>query len=303
MHIKNFTKAQKGHILGHNENAKIRSKLKHVDPTLTKYNYSLCERNIKSIEYWEQRYKESKHSNQKKTTVMTDIVLTQPKGNYTKEQSKQFFETSYKFLSERYGVQNVVSAIVHLDEINAQPHLHLCIIPINEQNRCSARGIFSREELQKVHIELQKWLDSSLDFEVPILNGATANGNKTIQQLKSETNEKQLQEIKEKIQQEKQIYKFLKSENEKMRNESIDISKLKNENEELKKMLSNTVSAQDYNKVVKAYNSKTQEVKEYKEYVDEFETYLNKKGLFRDFLNYSTNQNENQKNKHFDIEK
>lgn len=300
MHIKNFTKAQKGHILGHNENAKIRKELKHIDPTLTKYNYSLCEREIKSIDYWEKRYKESKHSNQKKTTVMSDIVLTQPKGNYTKEQSKQFFETSYKFLSERYGVQNVISAVVHLDEINAQPHLHLCIIPINEENRCSARGIFSREELQKVHIELQKYLDKHLDFEVPVLNGATANGNKTIQQLKAETNEKQLQELTEKIQQEKQIYKFLKSENEKMRNESIDISKLKNENEELKKMLKNTVSVKKYNDVAKAYNSKVQEVKEFKEYASDLEVYLNKKGLLNEFWD---KQNQNQKNKHFDIEK
>ena len=294
MHIKNFTKAEKGHILTHNNNADVRSRLKHIDKEKTKLNYNLCPREEKAIEYWDKRYKETTHSNQKKTTVLTDMVLTLPK-EVPLNKSREFFETSFKFIKQRYGAENIVQAVVHMDE-EGQPHLHTDLIPVDANGRCSARGVFSKTELKQMHIDLQKYLDENLSFSACVLNGSTANGNKTVQELKS-------QSLAEKVEQEKRIYNFLKSENQKLKNENVDIPKLKNENEELKKMLSNTVSAKKYNEVVKAYNSKTQEVKEYKEYVDEFETYLNKKGLFRDFLNYSTNQNENQKNKHFDIEK
>ena len=46
MHIKNYNKAQKGHILTHNENADVRSRLKHVDKDKTSLNYNLCPRDV-----------------------------------------------------------------------------------------------------------------------------------------------------------------------------------------------------------------------------------------------------------------
>lgn len=115
IHISNYNKQQKGHILSHNSNALIRSKLKNVSSELTKDNYNLCSReNIKDIDYWAKRYEQSKHSNQKKTAVMSDIVITLPKGDYTKEESREFFEFCYGFLSRRYSEENVISSWVHL---------------------------------------------------------------------------------------------------------------------------------------------------------------------------------------------
>ena len=98
------------------------------------------------------------------------------------------------------------------DEPSANDHMHFCFCPINkETNRCSARGIFTKEELKNVHIELQKGLEEKYGLKYQVLNGATSGGNKTIEELKAETQKKQNEEIKEQIKQQKQILNFLKN--------------------------------------------------------------------------------------------
>lgn len=300
MHIKNYTKAQKGHILTHNENAEVRAKLKNVDKDLTKNNYNLCERDIKAIEYWEKRFNESKHSNQKKTAVMSDLVLTEPKG-LTEEQSKQFFKESYSFLSERYGKENIISAWVHCDEPDAQRHMHLCLLPINkETNRCSARGVFSKEELQSVHTELQEHLDISLDFSAKILNGATSGGNKSIEQLKAEKLQKENQELNDRLREERIKLNFLQRElgelqeenqKEETRNKAIkevysdvqdrlmlekENQRLTEENRELKAQVVGSVSEKEYNEL---YNQ-----------AELMANYISKTGQEERFVNFANSR-------------
>lgn len=44
------------------------------------------------------------------------------------DEMKSFFQESYEVLSERYGKENVISAIVHLDETT--PHMHFNLVPL-----------------------------------------------------------------------------------------------------------------------------------------------------------------------------
>lgn len=300
MHIKNFTKSQKGHILTHNENSDVRKKLKNVDAEKTKFNYNLApEREETALEYWAKRFDESKHSNQKKTAVMSDIVITQPK-EVKNENSEVFFKASYNFLKERYGEENIISAWVHLDEPNAQPHLHFCMLPINKDLRCSARGVFSKEELQSVHIDLQEHLNKELNFSVSVLNGSTANGNRTIEQLKAETLKRENDALKDKINEEKRIINYLQGElielQEKNLKESArekalkevykDVEErciLERENKELKEQLEDSVSQEEYKEL---YNLAVKMdkfiVKNHKEEFEGFlqqDEYFNKKDL------------------------
>lgn len=296
MHIKNYNKAQKGHILTHNENADVRSRLKHVDKDKTSLNYNLCPRDVSAIDYWQERFNQSKHSNQKKTTVMTDIVLTEPKG-LTDEQSKQFFKESYGFLAKRYGEDNICSAWVHCDEPDAQRHLHLCMLPINkETNRCSARGVFSKEELQAVHSDLQKHLDSSLDFKACVMNGATHGGNKTIQELKAESLAKENQALQKQLREEQIKLRFLQGELEQVKESNLreetrtraieerytditDRLSLEGENERLKAQLADAIPKADFDEVMEQYE------KAYK-LLESADAYFDRIGGKEDFINF-----------------
>ena len=123
--------------------------------------------------------------------------------------SKLFLERTYKFLAYRYGEQNVVSAYAHLDE--SRPHLHFSFIPVVfmpevEKNgrrrggyhKVSAKELINRKELQIFHGDLENHLDSFGDYHFEILNEATKDGNKTVAQLKIETNHKAVKESKRK---------------------------------------------------------------------------------------------------------
>jgi len=78
---------------------------------------------------------------------------------------------------------------VHYDETS--PHLHFTFVPAvydskKEKIVVNAKKCISKFELQKIHSEMQNYLEEKLQTKVNILNGATKDGNKSIRQLKSE---------------------------------------------------------------------------------------------------------------------
>ena len=78
-----------------------------------------------------------------------------------------------------------------------QPHMHFAFIPVvydvkKDKEKVSAKEALNRSQLKRFHPELQevidKWIDEKeYDFECNVLNGATENGNKTIEELKIES--------------------------------------------------------------------------------------------------------------------
>ncbi|MCH3737880.1 plasmid recombination protein, partial [Campylobacter coli] len=64
----------------------------------------------------------------------------------TPEQEREFFKTAYDFYCEKYGKENVISAMVHKDETT--PHLHLLIVPLTKDGRLCAKELFDRETIR-----------------------------------------------------------------------------------------------------------------------------------------------------------
>ena len=74
------------------------------------------------------------------------------------EDTRRFFEESKAFLTEFVGTENVISAMVHLDE--KTPHMHFLHVPVTPNGRLSAKTIYSRESLKKLQTELPRHLQS-----------------------------------------------------------------------------------------------------------------------------------------------
>ncbi len=79
------------------------------------------------------------------------------------EDTKRFFEESKAFLTEFVGAENVVSAMVHLDE--KTPHMHFLHVPVTPEGRLSAKTIYTRESLKMLQTELPRHLQS-LGFDL-----------------------------------------------------------------------------------------------------------------------------------------
>ncbi len=74
------------------------------------------------------------------------------------EDTKRFFEESKAFLTEFVGAENVISAMVHMDE--KTPHMHFLHVPVTPDNRLNANKIYTRESLKKLQTELPRHLQS-----------------------------------------------------------------------------------------------------------------------------------------------
>ncbi len=62
-----------------------------------------------------------------------------------------FFEDCARFFMEKYGYENMLSAVVHVDETT--PHMHLNFVPIND-GRLSSKSLFDRQKLAELQTEL-----------------------------------------------------------------------------------------------------------------------------------------------------
>jgi hypothetical protein len=62
----------------------------------------------------------------------------------TPEDNRRYFECAVDFLEHEIGRDNIISAVVHMDERN--PHLHLCFTPITKDKRLSAKEIIGNRD-------------------------------------------------------------------------------------------------------------------------------------------------------------
>ena len=56
----------------------------------------------------------------------------------------EYFTRAFDFLKERVGEENIISAVVHMDE--KTPHMHLCFVPLTKDNRLSAKEILGNKK-------------------------------------------------------------------------------------------------------------------------------------------------------------
>lgn len=93
-----------------------------------------------------------KRAVRKDAIVMCQCLVTSNKSffeNMSFEDQKNFFQKSFNFIADRYGLENVISATLHLDE--ATPHLHINFVPVTSDGRLCAKDLFKKQDLFKLH--------------------------------------------------------------------------------------------------------------------------------------------------------
>lgn len=176
----------------------------NLDRAKTHLNYNLAtEQTMAQGDFVKQRCSEVRCQNRKDVNVMVSWVVTAPK-DLPKQEHKAFFQSSYEFLSNRYGRKNVISAYVHMDEVT--PHMHFAFVPVVPDKKrggfkVSAKEAVDRADLQSFHTDLQQHLERELGHEVNVLNEATKDGNRTIKALKRESAVERLQEARKTLEQ------------------------------------------------------------------------------------------------------
>lgn len=196
MNCQKYTRNQASNILVHCNRSDPNRTYgnQEIDHQKTYLNYNLAPvREISDFEFMKNRCEELKILKRKDVNWMVSWVITIPQ-DYTADE-KDFFNKTYDFLTDKYGEENTISAYVHYDETS--PHMHFTFVPVildvqKQEYKVNAKRCINKYELQKIHTEMQNYLEQELKTNVNILNGATKTGNKSIRQLKETTEIKEI---------------------------------------------------------------------------------------------------------------
>lgn len=189
-HCMKHTKASCGHMFAHFDRKAEHISNENVDRTRSHLNYNLAaHQQMEQGEFVRQRCSEVRCQNRKDVNVMVSWIVTAPK-DLPQQAEPAFFQAAYDFLENRYGRSNVVSAYVHMDEVT--PHMHFAFVPVTQDRKrggykVSAKEVITRRDLQTFHSDLSKYLEQQLGFPVNVLNEATKEGNRSIEQLKRQS--------------------------------------------------------------------------------------------------------------------
>lgn len=274
-----LTRAQAMGAYKHNERKTKNHSNKNIDSSKTELNYYLKKPELSYIKEFD-RIKEKydlKGQIRSNSNIMCEMVFTSDQKFFDEigyEESKRYFTESYNFICnyKNLGEQNIISAVVHMDEDT--PHMHLLFIPVvhttdkegNKINKVCCRDFWrgknSYRDLQNAYFKHIS--EKGFKLERGELVEVTNREHYSIQEYKKITNYENTKESLKNIKLElpktpdiKDFKKLMLNRDEKIENEVIKpkddlINKLYNENISLHKELSkqaNTINiATEYEK-------------------------------------------------------
>lgn len=142
-------------IEGHHERKKEEYKSNpDINTARSKYNVHLITPQMSYKKEVDTRIKESGCRVRKDSTRFVDTLITaSPEFFKGKDRNfmLDFFKRALDFMKENIRPDSIFSAVIHLDE--KTPHMHLCFVPLTEDNRLTAKEILGNRA------RLSKWQD------------------------------------------------------------------------------------------------------------------------------------------------
>ena len=163
--ILRFSK-QKGNpatkIEAHHERTKDEYKSNpDIDTSKSKNNIHIIIPQMRYKAEVDKRIKDSGCRVRKDSTRFVDTLITASPEFFrdmTYDKMVEYFQRAVDFIKSKIRSDMIFSAVVHLDE--KTPHMHLCFVPLTEDNRLTAKEILGNRA------KLSKWQDEFHEFMV-----------------------------------------------------------------------------------------------------------------------------------------
>lgn len=132
-------------------------------------NWGTVERRIERVN--EAQKTAGKRATRKDAVVMADVVVTLP-DNVRKGDEDRFFRLTYWYLSNKFGIDNMMGGYVHKDEVlkdgtPARDHMHVPFTPILD-GRFNYKKMCPRSFYQSMHKELGDYLERRMGYRPAI---------------------------------------------------------------------------------------------------------------------------------------
>lgn len=152
-------------VVAHYTNKDGRLVVGRVVPREGEPNWGTVERRIERVN--EAQKAAGKRATRKDAVVMADVVVTLP-DNVCKGDEDRFFRLTYWYLSNKFGIDNMMGGFVHKDEVlkdgtPARDHMHVPFTPILD-GRFNYKKMCPRMFYQNMHRELGDYLEKRLGY-------------------------------------------------------------------------------------------------------------------------------------------
>lgn len=132
-------------------------------------NWGTVERRIERVN--EAQKAAGKRATRKDAVVMADVVVTLP-DNVRKGDEDRFFRLTYWYLSNKFGIDNMMGGFVHRDEVRkdgspVRDHMHVPFTPILD-GRFNYKKMCPRSFYQSMHKELGDYLERRMGYRPAI---------------------------------------------------------------------------------------------------------------------------------------
>lgn len=156
-------------VVGHYTNKDGKLVVGRVVPREGEPNWGTVERRIERVN--EAQKAAGKRATRKDAVVMADVVVTLP-DNVRKGDEDRFFRLTYWYLSNKFGIDNMMGGHVHKDEVlkdgtPARDHMHVPFTPILD-GRFNYKKMCPRSFYQNMHKELGDYLERRMGYRPEI---------------------------------------------------------------------------------------------------------------------------------------
>ncbi|MDO5294977.1 MAG: MobV family relaxase [bacterium] len=256
-HMGKYTRSNVGGMQRHNQRENKNYGNENIDVSKINLNYDLANENkIKYLEKIDNIINEKRTSTKavrKDAVVFVDTIVGSDKEFFNKlspGETKRFFEQSYEYLKNKVGEDNVISAVVHMDEtlgVGGSPHMHFSFVPMNDDGTLSAKKKINRNFLREIQDEFPKYMkNQGFDIE----RGLEKSKAQHLEPL--EFKKKQIEEEYNKLQNKYMGIKNVSEELSKVEEQNSSLLDKLDKIEVKKGFLSDklTISEQDYSTLV-----------------------------------------------------
>lgn len=152
-------------VVAHYTNKDGKLVVGRVVPREGEPNWGTVERRIERVNGAQKAA--GKRATRKDAVVMADVVVTLP-DNVRKGDEDRFFRLTYWYLSNKFGIDNMMGGFVHKDEVlkdgtPARDHMHVPFTPILD-GRFNYKKMCPRTLYQNMHRELGDYLEKRLGY-------------------------------------------------------------------------------------------------------------------------------------------
>ena len=152
-------------VVAHYTNKDGKLVVGRVVPREGEPNWGTVERRIERVN--EAQKAAGKRATRKDAVVMADVVVTLP-DNVRKGDEDRFFRLTYWYLSNKFGIDNMMGGYVHKDEVlkdgtPARDHMHAPFTPILD-GHFNYKKMCPRAFYQSLHKELGDYLEKQMGY-------------------------------------------------------------------------------------------------------------------------------------------